>query len=101
MKTIRTLYQYWASSGIETCRVERCTATSVTVPTEISGEVIRRTEIDVPGGRYFTTPTAAIEAFIAKAEAALAEPTRNSRSDRSGWLKCLNAARDALRKAST
>lgn len=97
MTKIKKLYSYYASSGLEVHPVERCTTTSVVVPCGISGEVIRRTEIDVAGARYFTTPTAAIEAFIVKAETAIADPTRCTRGDRSLWLKCLNAARVQLR----
>jgi len=98
MKTIRTLYSYYPGSGLERLHVESCTALSVTVPRGLSGEVIRRTEIDAPGARCFTTPTAAIDAFIVKAETALADPTRCKKADRSGWLKCLAAAKKLLRE---
>lgn len=92
-----TLYSYYPSSGLELHAVTRDRKHgTATIPHGFTGELIRWSEVDGPGGRYFTTARAAIESFIAKAEAALADPTRCSRNDRRGWLKVLTAARKRL-----
>ena len=57
-------------------RVHRILATSdlfVTIETGISGQVIRKIEINYDG-YYFTTPEFALDAFIKRADNALADP---------------------------
>ena len=73
---MRHVYAYSAASGVEKRGVVRAGDDAITVATGISGEIIRRTDLDVPAARYFTAPLLAIEAFIAKAKTTLADASR-------------------------
>jgi hypothetical protein len=86
--TLPYVYTYSSASGVEKRRVERVTDEAVTVVAGISGEIVRRTELDAPAARYFTDPFLAIKAFLAKAEVALSDATR--RQHHAGW-RCARA----------
>lgn len=88
------VYAYSACSGVEERDVLRETPYAVTIASGISGEVVRRRDLDAPGARYFTTPRAAVEAFVAKAEAALADASRAEHH--AGWREVLAEARARL-----
>ena len=92
--TIAYLYTYSSLSGVEKRRVERVTNDAVTVATGISGEVVRRAELDAPAARYFTDPVRAIEAFIVKAQDALADASR--RKHHAGWRGAMVDAQKRL-----
>jgi hypothetical protein len=96
--TLPYLYTYSSLSGVEKRRVERVTNDAVTVATGISGEVVRRAELDAPAARYFTDPLLAIEAFIAKAEVALADASR--RKHHAGWRCAMADAQKRLKGLS-
>ena len=90
----RHVYTYSAVTGVEKRGVLRASADAVTVAVGISGEVVRRAELDAPSARYFTDPFAAIQAFIGKAEAALADAAR--RKHHKGWRAALADAQKRL-----
>ena len=95
---MRHVYAYSAVSGVEKRRVIHATGDTVTVAAGISGEVVRRADLDAPGARYFTTPRRAIESFARKAEAALADVSR--KKHHAGWRGALAEARARLEAAS-
>jgi hypothetical protein len=95
---MRHVYAYSASSGVEKCRVIRATASAITVATGISGQVVRRADLDVQGARYFTTSRLAIEAFVAKAQAAIADASR--KEHHAGWRGALADAHKRLEELS-
>jgi hypothetical protein len=74
------------------------TQDAVTVAVGASGEIVRRAELDAPCARYFSDPLRAITAFIAKAEAALADAAR--RQHHAGWRGALVDARRCLQEHS-
>ena len=94
----RAVYAYSPSCGVEERRLLRESGEAVTVATGISGEVVRRSDLDAPGARYFTTPRAAVEAFVAKAEAALADASHAEHH--AGWREVLAEARARLEALS-
>ena len=96
--TIPYVYTYSAVSGVEKRRVERVTDDAVTVAVGCSGEIVRRAELDAPAARYFTDPLLAIQAFVAKAKAALADASR--RQHHAGWKSALADASKCLEDQS-
>jgi len=88
------VYAYSTASGIEKRRVERSTADSVTLAAGVSAQILRRSELDAPTGYYFTDPRLAIQAFVAKAEATLADESR--RKHHAGWRAALADAHKCL-----
>jgi hypothetical protein len=90
----RHVYTYSAVTGVEKRGVVNASADAVTVAVGISGEVVRRSELDSPSARYFTDPFAAIQAFIVKAEAALADAAR--RKHHKDWRAALADAQKRL-----
>ena len=92
--TIPYVYTYSSVSGVEKRRVERVTDDVVTVVSGLSGEVVRRSELDVSAARYFTDPILAIKAFLAKAEVVLADASR--RKHHTGWRCALADAHKRL-----
>ena len=96
------IYSYGAVAGLERHVIIDRGSQSVTVARGITGELIRRSIIDTPpgtypNGHYFTTPSAAIEAYIARGEAALADKTRNlTRGHIFGWKRAIADARTRL-----
>lgn len=94
-RRLRAVYTYSACLGVEERPLIRATRDAVTVVVSgISGEVVRRRDLDAPGARYFTTPRAAVEAFVAKAEATLADASRTEHH--AGWREVLAEARARL-----
>ena len=91
---MRHVYTYSAASGVEKRRVERVTDSVITVAAGISGEIVRRTELDAPAARYFTDPFLAIKAFLAKAEVALADASR--RKHHADWRGAMADAQKRL-----
>ncbi len=84
---MRYVYTYSAASGIEKRGVVRAADEAVTVAAGCSGEIVRRADLDVPTARYFTDPLLAIEAFVTKAKAALADASR--RQHHADWRGAL------------
>ena len=91
---MRHVYTYSAVSGVEKRGVLHASGDVVTVAVGCSGEVIRRAELDGPAARYFTDPLLAIQAFMAKAKAALADASR--RQHHAGWKSALADANKCL-----
>jgi hypothetical protein len=88
------VYTYSAATGVEKRGVLAASPDTVTVAVGISGEVVRRAELDVPTARYFTDPLVAIKAFIVKAETALADAAR--RKHHKDWQAALADAQKRL-----
>ena len=84
---MRHVYTYSSASGVEKRGVVRASDDAVTVAVGCSGEVVRRAELDGPAARYFTDPLMAIQAFVAKAKAALADASR--RKHHADWKSAL------------
>lgn len=99
MKRIKQVFSYQPASRLETYRVERQHPTEVVILKGISGMILRVAELDTHGsyplGYYFTTSRLAIEAFIARAEAALANATCDAQN-RKAWREALAIARADL-----
>ena len=95
---MRHVYAYSTISGVEKHLVIRASATAITVATGISGQVVRRSELDAPGAWYFTAARLAIEAFVAKAQVALADTSR--KKHHAGWRAMLADARKRLEAVS-
>lgn len=96
MKRIKQVFSYQGPPNrLVTYAVERRCVTEIVLLKGISGMILRVTELDTRGpyplGYYFTTPRLAIEAFIAKAEAALARPCDTE--NRKAWRNALAIAR--------
>jgi len=91
---VKHVYTYSAASGVEKRGVVRASDDAVTVAVGCSGEVVRRSELDGPAARYFTDPLLAIQAFVAKAKAALADASR--RQHHAGWKAALSDARKCM-----
>lgn len=91
---MKRVYSYSAASGVEEHRVLRATRGAVTVASGISGQVVRRSELDAPGATYFTAARGAIESFVAKAEEAIADASREEHH--AGWREVLADARARL-----
>lgn len=87
---MKHVYTYSAASGVEKRGVVRVSDNAVTVAVGCSGEVVRRSELDAPAARYFTDPLLAIQAFMTKAKAALADASR--RQHHAGWRAALTDA---------
>ena len=92
---MKHVYTYSAASGVEKRGVLQASEDAVTVAVGCSGEVVRRAELDSSAARYFTDPLLAIQAFQAKAKAALADASR--RQHHAGWRAALT---DASKRAS-
>ena len=90
----RHVYTYSAATGVEKRGVLHASPETVTVAVGVSGEVVRRAELDAPCARYFTDPFAAIKAFIAKAEGALVDAER--RKHHKDWRAALADAQKRL-----
>ena len=95
---MRHVYTYSAASGVEKRGVLSASEDAVTVAVGCSGEVVRRTELDAPAARYFTDPLLAIQAFVTKAKAALADASR--RQHHAGWKSALADASKCLEDQS-
>lgn len=95
---MKSVYTYSAASGIEKRAVLSTSRASITVASGISGQIVRRTELDAPAARYFTDPFAAIRNFISKAEAALADSSR--RKHHADWRGALADAQTRLEQIS-
>ena len=78
------VFAYYAVTGVYQRRVVRQTAEAVTVAAGVSGMVVRRAELDEPGGTWFTTARRATEAFVARARTREADPALSA-ADRRGW----------------
>jgi hypothetical protein len=91
---VKHVYRYSPASGVETAVVIRATRDAVTVASGISGQVVRRSELDAPGAAYFTSARRAVGSFVAKAQAALADPSRERHH--AGWREALADARARL-----
>ena len=96
---IRHVYTYSAVSGVEKRGVLRASDDVVTVAVGCSGEVVRRADLDGPAARYFTDPQLAIQAFVTKAKAALADASR--RQHHAGWKSALVVASKCLEGQTT
>ena len=95
---MRHVYTYSASSGVEKRGVLSTSKDVVTVAVGCSGEVVRCADLDAPAARYFTDPILAIQAFVAKAKAALADASR--RQHHAGWRSALADASKCLKDQS-
>lgn len=95
---MKHVYAYSTATGVEKRPVIGATLDSVTIASGLSGHVVRRSALDTPDGWYFTTARKAIEAFVAKAHAALADASREQHH--AGWRKMLSAARKQLEALS-
>ena len=96
MKKQRHIYSYAPSSGVEHHTViERRSDSIVMLSREDSFFAMSfpKSELDA-GLHYYTTRVRAIEAFIEKAKAALADATRAAGHD--GWREALRDARKRL-----
>lgn len=96
MKRLKHVFSYSPVTGVEAHRVRDQRRDSLVRECGLSGEVLRVRELNGPGARYYTTPVLAIEAFIAKAEAALADTSK--REHHADWRRAL---RDAQRDLSS
>jgi hypothetical protein len=96
MKKLSHVYSYSTVSGIEAHRVierRRDWIAILSRPDSFCAQSLQISELDA-GRYYYTTPVRAAEAFVAKAEAALADPARAEGHD--GWRTALAAARSFL-----
>ena len=80
---MRHVYTYSAATGVEKRGVVRVSDDAVTVAVGCSGEVVRRADLDGHAARYFTDPLLAIQSFMTKAKAALADAS--CRQHHAGW----------------
>ena len=87
---MKHVYTYSAASGVEKRGVVHASGDAVTVAVGCSGEVVRRADLDGPAARYFSDPLLAIQAFMAKAQEALADASR--RQQHAGWKVALSDA---------
>lgn len=97
MKQIELIYAYDPSIGVVGHRVLEHRTGHLVRESGFTGERLRLSDLDAPSSRYFTTARGAIEAFISKAEAALADKSRAAHH--AGWRKALTHARRELRKS--
>lgn len=93
-KRLTRVYSYSAATGVEPHAVASSRTETIVVQCGISGMVMRRSELDEPDGYYFTSPVLAVEAFVAKAKAALADSSRAA--GHAGWRKALGDAQEIL-----
>lgn len=96
MKKLEMIYAYVPSVGVVEHRVLAVNAEHIVRDSRITGERLRRSDLDTPNSHYFTTRRLACEAFIHKAEAVLADSSRAPHH--TGWRKALANARRELRK---
>lgn len=94
MKRLKQIFSYSPATGIEAYRVREQRRDTLVRESGIMGELLRVSELDVAGARYFTTPLRAIEAFVDKAEAALADKSRAAHHK--DWRRALVDARRDL-----
>lgn len=94
MRRIKQLFTYNPATGIEAYRTRDQRRETIVRDSGLSGEVLRIAELNKPGARYFTTTIRAIEAFIDKADAALADPSR--KRHHADWRHALGIARRDL-----
>jgi len=76
------VYAYAPSEGLLTYAVVRQTPTIIVVAGRVADQVVARSDLDV-GGWFWRTPAGAINGFLAKADAVLADPAR--RAHHAGW----------------
>jgi len=90
---IKSVFSYQPSNRLVVHTVEQRHPTEIVVLGGLSGLIVRVAELDA-GKYYYTTPRLAIEAFIGKAEAALARPC--DAQNRKAWHQALATARHDL-----
>jgi hypothetical protein len=95
-KRIKQIFSYNPVTGVEAYRVHDRDPRRDTIVriNGMFGELLQLSELDVAGARYFTTPLRAIEAFVDKAEAALADTSR--KAHHKDWRRALADARRDL-----
>lgn len=94
MKRIKQLFSYHPALGIEVHRVRDQRRDTIVRDSGLSGELLRIAELNKPGAHYFTTTIRAIEAFIDRADAALADVSR--KQHHADWRHALGIARRDL-----
>lgn len=93
---MKPVYSYSPASGVQVHPVVEHRRGQIVIQPRaqsIFTMLLATVELD-RSGHYFTTADRAISAFIAKAEAALADKTRAQSHD--GWREALHAARSFL-----
>lgn len=94
MKQLKQIFSYSPATGVETYRVRDQRRDTLVRDSGLSGERLQIAELDGAGAHYFTTPLRAIEAFVDKAEAVLADKSR--RAHHKDWRRALTDARRDL-----